>query len=142
MNELRLFDPFAMDPIEDTFRSLMRPWRMESSMEAAPRIRLDVSELDGNFTVKAEIPGVRKEDIDVRVDGNMVTISAEVKKEQEEKKDSRLLRSERHYGYASRTFSLSCPVDETRADARYESGILELTLPKKGATASKRLSVH
>ena len=142
MNEVRLFDPFALDPIEDTFRSLMRPWRIESAAEPVPRIRLDVSELNGNFSVKAEIPGVRKEDIDVRIDGNMVTISAEVKKAQDEKKDSRTLRSERLYGYASRTFSLSCPVDETRADARYESGILELTLPKKGAAASKRLSVH
>lgn len=142
MNEIRLLDPFTLDPIEDTFRSLMRPWRLESAAEAAPRIRLDVSEVNGNFSVKAEIPGVRKEDIDVRIDGNMVTISAEVKKEEEERKDARLLRSERQYGYASRTFSLSCPVDESRADARYESGVLQLTLPKKATPSSKKLSVH
>ena len=75
MNELRLFDPLALDPFEDTFRSLMKPWRMEG-MEAAPRIKLDLSEFDGNYKVKAEIPGVRKEDIDVRIDGNVVSISA------------------------------------------------------------------
>ena len=88
MNELRLFDPLAVDPFEDTFRSLMRPWRMEA-MET-PRIKLDLHELDTSYTVKAEIPGVRKEDIDVRVDGNTVTISAEVKKEKEEKKEGRV----------------------------------------------------
>ena len=92
MNELRLFDPLAVDPFEDTFRSLMRPWRMEA-MET-PRIKLDLHELDTSYTVKAEIPGVRKEDIDVRVDGNTVTISAEVKKEKEEKKEGRVLRRE------------------------------------------------
>ncbi len=141
MSELRLFDPLALEPLEDTFRSLMRPWRMEG-MEVAPRIKLDLSELDNSYTVKAEIPGVRKEDIDVRVDGNVVTISAEVKKEKEEKKEGRVLRSERQEGYASRSFTLACPVDEAKAAAKYENGILELSLPKKAETSTKRLSVQ
>lgn len=122
MNELRLFDPLAVDPFEDTFRSLMRPWRMEA-MET-PRIKLDLHELDTSYTVKAEIPGVRKEDIDVRVDGNTVTISAEVKKEKEEKKEGRVLRRERQEGYASRSFTLACPVNEAEAEAKYENGVL------------------
>jgi HSP20 family protein len=141
MSELRLFDPLALEPLEDTFRSLMRPWRMEG-MEVAPRIKLDLNELDSSYTVKAEIPGVRKEDIDVRVDGNVVTISAEVKKEKEEKKEGRVLRSERQEGYASRSFTLACPVDEAKAIAKYENGILELSLPKKAETSTKRLSVQ
>jgi HSP20 family protein len=141
MNELRLFDPLAVDPFEDTFRSLMRPWRMEG-MEVAPRIKLDLHELDTSYTVKAEIPGVRKEDIDVRVDGNTVTISAEVKKEKEEKKEGRVLRRERQEGYASRSFTLACPVDEAEAAAKYENGVLTLTLPKKAANSKKRLSVQ
>jgi HSP20 family protein len=141
MSELRLFDPLALEPLEDTFRSLMRPWRMEG-MEVAPRIKLDLNELDNSYTVKAEIPGVRKEDIDVRVDGNVVTISAEVKKEKEEKKEGRVLRSERQEGYASRSFTLACPVDEAKAIAKYENGILELSLPKKAETSTKRLSVQ
>jgi HSP20 family protein len=140
MNELRLFDPLAVDPFEDTFRSLMRPWRMET-MEA-PRIKLDLHELDTSYTVKAEIPGVRKEDIDVRVDGSTVTISAEVKKEKEEKKEGRLLRRERQEGYASRSFTLACPVNEAEAEAKYENGVLSLTLPKKAANSKKRLSVQ
>lgn len=141
MNELRLFDPLALEPFEDTFRSLMRPWRMEG-MEVAPRIKLDLHELDTSYTVKAEIPGVRKEDIDVRVDGNTVTISAEVKKEKEEKKEGRLLRRERQQGYASRSFTLACPVNEAEAQAKYENGVLELTLPKKAAHSNKRVSVQ
>ena len=111
-------------------------------MEPAPRIKLDLHELETSYTVKAEIPGVRKEDIDVRVDGNVVTISAEVKKEKEEKKEGRVLRSERQEGYASRSFTLACPVDEAKAAAKYENGILELSLPKKAETSTKRLPVQ
>ena len=141
MSELRLFDPLALDPFEDTFRSLMKPWRM-GGMEAAPSIKVDLSELDSSYLVKAEIPGVRKEDIDVRVDGNTVTISAEVKKEKEEKKEGRVLRRERREGYASRSFTLACPVDEGKAEALYIDGVLELKLPKKAATSTKRLSIQ
>ncbi len=141
MNELRTFDPFALDPLEDAFRTFMRPWRLETP-EIAPRIRLDVSELDGSYTVKAEIPGVRKEDIEVRVEGALVTISAEVKSEKEEKEGGRMLRQERHQGYASRSFSLACPVDEAKAEASYKDGVLELKLPKKAATSNKRLAIQ
>ena len=141
MNELRLFDPLAPDFLDDAMRSMMRPWRWEGS-EPSPRIRVDLSEVNGNYVVKADIPGVRKEDIDVRIDGNMVTISAELKKEREAREGARVLRHERQYGYASRAFTLSSPVDESKADARYENGVLELTLPKKGAAETKKLAVH
>ena len=141
MNEMRLFDPLAPDFFDDAMRSMMRPWRWESA-EPAPRIRVDLSEQDGSYLVKADMPGVRKEDIDVRIDGNMVTISAELKKEREAREGARVLRHERQYGYASRAFTLASAVDESRADARYENGVLELTLPKKAAAETKRLSVH
>ena len=141
MNELRLFDPLALDPFEDSFRSLMRPWRSEA-MEAAPKIRLDLIERDDSYAVKAEIPGVRKEDIDIRVDGNLVTISAEMKKEKEEKKEGCVLRRERQEGYASRSFTLACPVDDGKAEAKFVDGVLELTLPKKAPTSTKRLTVR
>lgn len=141
MNELRSLDPFAIDAFADTFRALTRPWRFDAP-DAAPRIRIDLSEEDGSYTVKAEIPGVRKEDIDVRVDGNLVTISAEVKSEKEEKSGGRVLRQERQRGYASRTFSLACPVEDARAEAVYKDGVLELKLPKKAATSTKRLTVQ
>lgn len=140
MNDLRANDLFAMEPIEDIFRGLTRPWSVGTTARA-PQIKLDVNEGDANYVVKADVPGVRKEDIDVRIDGNQVTISAEVKKEKEEKKDGRVLRSERHYGFASRSFSLACDVDEAKSVAKYENGVLELTLPKKTTTSSKRLPI-
>lgn len=141
MNELRTLDPFSLDPFNDSLRALMRPWRLEVP-DIAPRIKLDVAETDGHYAVKAEIPGVRKEDIDVRVDGHTVTISAEVKSEKEEKKGSRVLRQERQQGFASRSFTLACPVDDAHAQANYRDGVLELTLPKKAVTSNKRLAIQ
>ena len=140
MKELRVPDPFALDPIDDIFRNLMRPWRMDLASQA-PQIKIDLSETDDKYTVKAEIPGVKKEDIDVRIDGSLVSIGAEVKNESEEKKDGRVLRSERRYGYASRSFTLASEVDDSKSEARYENGVLQLVLPKKAGTASKKLAI-
>ena len=141
MNEIRSFDPFAVEPFDDSLRSLLRPWKFDLA-DNAPRIKVDVTEQNGSFAVKAEIPGVRKEDIDVRVEGNQVTISAEIKSEKEEKKGTRVLRREIQQGYASRTFTLGSALDETQADARYENGILTLTLPKRASAPDKRLKVQ
>lgn len=142
MNELRTLDPFALDPFDDAVRSLMRPWRVDMP-DAAPRIRIDLSEQDGSYALKAEIPGVKKDDIDIRVDGNTVTISAEVKSEKEEKGNGgRMLRQERQEGYTSRSFTLACPVDEDKVQATYKDGILALTLPKKADTSTRRIAVQ
>lgn len=141
MSELRLFDPLTLDPIDDAFRALMRPWRLAAA-DAAPRIKIDLSEHDGSYLVKAEIPGVRKEDVDVRIDGDQVTISAETKTEKEEKDKGRVLCKERQEGYASRSFTLSCPVDEAHAEASFKDGVLSLKLPKKAATSAKRLAIQ
>jgi HSP20 family protein len=140
MNELRIPELFDLEPFPSTLRDLWRPWRAEAA-ERAPQIRLDLSETDAAYAVKAEIPGVRKEDIDVRIDGNQVTISAEVKQHKEDKQDGRVLRSERRYGYASRSFSLAHDVDQAAADAKYANGLLELKLPKKAQASGKRLAV-
>lgn len=140
MNELRINDLLGMEPFDDMFRGFMRPWRADLA-QRAPQIKLDVSETDAEYTVKAEIAGVKKEDIDVRIEGNQVTIGAEVKKDTEEKKDGRVLRSERQYGYASRSFTLASAVDEAGATAKYQDGVLELTLPKAKTASAKRLQV-
>ncbi len=140
MNELRTNDPFAMEPMSEFFRGMPRLWRSQLAQDA-PQIKLDVHEADGSYTVRAEVPGVGKDDIDVRIDGNQVTIAAEVKKDQEQKKDGRVLRSERQYGFASRSFTLACEVDEAKSTAKYQDGILELSLPKKTKSSSKRLSI-
>ena len=140
MNELRVNDLFDLDPFESGFRNLMRPWRFEG-VERAPQIKIDLSEKEDSYLVKADIPGVRKEDIDIRIDRNQVTISAEVKQEKEEKKDGRVLRSERQYGFASRSFALASEVDDAKAEAKYLNGVLELRLPKKATSSSKRLTI-
>jgi len=140
MNELRVTDPFAIEPMDEMFRQMLRPWRQELAAQA-PQIKLDVHEDDASYTVKAEVPGVDKDAIDVRIDGNRVMLSAEMKKEHDEKKDGRVLRSERQYGYASRSFTLGCEVDESKSEAKYKDGILELRLPKKAKSSSRRLPI-
>lgn len=127
----RLPSLFSAEPtFDEAFRSFMRPFRWEVAPETAPVIKMDVTEAEGAYTVKAEIPGVRKEDIHVEIDGPQVMITAEVKKDVEEKKEGRLLRSERSYGFASRVFTLGFDVDRAKAVAKYEDGVLTLTLPK------------
>ena len=89
----------------------------------------------------AEIPGVKKEDIKVSIDGNQVALSAEVKREKEEKEGEKVLRSERYHGRVARTLLLDDSVDQANASARYENGVLELTLPKAQQSVSKLLEI-
>ena len=92
--------------------------------------------------MRAEIPGVKKEDINITIDGDHVAISAEVKKEKDVRNGERVLRTERYYGKVYRAVTLEQEVDETTAQAKYENGVLEVTLPKKAAVAAKRISVQ
>jgi len=103
---------------------------------------MDVTENDKEYQVLAEMPGVKKEDISITINGNEVAVSAEVKREKVVKNDDTLLCAERFYGTIKRQFSLGQEVDEARAQAKYSDGVLELTLPKKTAAAAKRLQVH
>ena len=117
----------------------MRP--LWAGLETEPEIKVDVSEDDGAYTVKAEVPGVKREDIDVSVEGNRVTISAEVKREKEEKEGKRVVRSERYFGSMYRAFTLESEVDDAKAEAQYADGVLTLRLPKKAGTAAKKVTV-
>jgi HSP20 family protein len=141
------FDPFSEVARMDPFRSLddfFREFSLEPSlrsMQAEPRIRTDISETDQAFMVKAEIPGVKKEDIKIAVEGNRVSINAEVKEEKEEKTTG-MVRSERYYGQQSRSFTLPQEVDDAKAEAKYENGVLMLTLPKKPGTGARQLSIQ
>jgi len=140
MSNLRTYNLFATDPVDELFSGFFKPVRGNEALQA-PQIRVDVNEKEDAFVVKADIPGIRKEDIDVSVNGNSLTISAEVKKETDEKKDGKVLRSERYYGVATRSMSFGNDVDATAAKAKYENGVLELTLPKKASQQTKRLAV-
>ncbi|MFZ2393018.1 Hsp20/alpha crystallin family protein [Rhodoferax sp.] len=137
-NELARIDPFA--DVGDFFNGFtLRP--ILCDFEVEPQIKLEVSEEDKAYRVKAEIPGVKKEDIHVTVDGRQISISAEVKKEKEEKEGEKVIRSERYYGKVSRGFSLEQKVDESGTQAKYTDGVLELTLPKKSGTVSRKITV-
>ena len=138
MSNIVRTDPFDI-AFREFFRNMLRPTRLD--LEAAPEIRLDVKEADQAYTIHAEIPGVRKEDIDVSIDGNVVSIRAEVRREKEEK-GATMLRTERYFGALSRSFTLDCDVDEKTATARYSDGVLELMLPKKAGSVSRRLQIQ
>jgi HSP20 family protein len=129
------------DPRDDLFRGFfVRPVDMNTPANT-PAIRMDVTEQPKAFVVHAELPGVKKDDIHVHVEGNQVSITAEVKQEREVKEGDRLLRSERYFGQVSRTFQLAQDIDDGQAVAKFNDGVLELTLPKKAASASKRLTI-
>ena len=138
MSNIVRADPFDV-AFRDFFRNMLRPTRLD--LETEPDFRLDLKETDKAYTVHAELPGVRKEDIDVTIDGNVVSIRAEVRREKEEKGET-MLRSERYYGAMARTFTLASEVDEKSATAKYADGVLELVLPKKPGGASRKLPVQ
>jgi HSP20 family protein len=140
LSDLVSFAPFGN--FEDFFR-VPRMRSLVRDLPAEPEIKMDVAEDDKAYHVKAEVPGVKKEDIHVSVEGNQVSITAEVKKEKEEKKGATVLRSERYYGMQSRSFTLMHDVDQDKAEAKFQDGILELTLPKKSnGGAVKQLTVN
>lgn len=147
-SNLMRFDPFSdlarLEPfgeIEDIFKNLsLRPsW---SGMEVTPRIRMDVTETDKDYTVRADMPGINKSDIKVAIEGNQVSISAEIKGQKEVKQGETVVCSERYEGQQYRRFTLAQEVDQSKADAHYEDGVLTLTLPKKAGGAAKQLVIH
>lgn len=141
MANVTRYDPFdiGFEPFDNLFRGFLHPVRLEQDI---PQIKMDVKEEENAYRVHAEVPGVKKEDIHVAVEGNTVSISAEVKKESEEKEGEKVLKRERYYGKVARSFALANDIDETNASAKYTEGILELVLPKKRSSSSRKLSVQ
>ena len=135
------FNPLD-DAFDDFFRGFfVRPVNYESPAGAA-QFRVDVTENDNAYTLRADIPGVKKDDIQITIDGDTVAVTAEVKNEKEVKDGERVLRTERHYGKFYRAFTLGQSVDETAAAAKYADGVLELKLPKKAAVQAKRITIQ
>jgi len=135
------------DPVTDLFDDLFKGFFVRPVMGAGEgqpmvqRMKIEVSEQKDSFKVRAELPGVKKEDIQINVDGDQVSISAEVKQEKEVKEGERVVHSERYYGKVARVFRLGTEVDEANADAKFVDGMLELTLPKKAAAKAKQISI-
>ena len=133
-----LFDDFFKDVAPGFF---IKPLHGDA-LPAASQIRVDVKENEKKYSVHAEIPGVNKEEIQVSIEGNVVTLRAEIRQQDKQTEDEKVLRSERYYGAVSRSFQLLADIDETAAKARYENGVLLLTLPKKVSSAPQRLVVE
>lgn len=136
----------SSDLIEDFFKDItpgfyIRPLRGEP-LPSPGQIRIDVKESEKDYTVHAEVPGVNKNDIQVTVDGNTVTLKAEIKQEENKKENESLLRSERYYGAVSRSFTLPGEVNEAQSKAKYGNGVLTLTLPKQTTTHVQRLTIE
>lgn len=125
------FDDLMADPFQDLFRRFMRRSDLPALRDSTD-IKVDVSETDENYTVKAEIPGATKEDVRVQIDGNYVSINAEVKDEKETRdKNARVLTRECYCGSLSRGFTLASEVDDKASQAVFKDGVLTLTLPKR-----------
>ncbi len=136
------------DPLDDFFRGFfVRPVDIGGGANVAgfnaeaPQMRVDVKENADGYEVHAELPGMKKEDIHVHIDGPVVSISAERKQEKEVKEGERVLRTERYFGKVSRSFQLGQDIDEAKASAKFNDGVLELTLPKKAEAQAKRLTI-
>lgn len=141
MANVTRYDPFG-DLFDDFLKGFfVRPNTAERG-NGAPPIKLDVSEQPEAFKVLAEVPGVKKDEIQVTIDGDVVSISAEARKEKDVKEGERVVHSERYYGKVSRAFRLGQEVDQAAAQAKYADGVLELFLPKKTTAAARKLSIQ
>ncbi|ACN98431.1 Hsp20/alpha crystallin family protein [Sulfurihydrogenibium azorense] len=143
----RLVPAFAISPlrelarIENEINKFLKEFMPQeiTTEVVAWKPRVDVYEKDNNIVVEAEIPGAKKEDIEVKIKDNAVVIRGEVKKE-EEKKEENYYRSERFYGKFERVIPLPADVKVEEAKAEYQDGVLKLTIPK--ATSEKEIKIE
>jgi HSP20 family protein len=142
MANISRYDPFG-DIFDDVMKGFfVRPLAGAEPGETVRRMKIDVSEKDSEYRVLAEIPGVKKDEIQVDIDGDVVSISAETRAEKDVKEGERVIHSERYFGKVSRSFRLGQEVDQSKAHAKYTDGVLELVLPKKAAASAKRLAIQ
>ena len=145
MRTLTRWNPLRDVMRYDPFMELAPLWKevpMGAMPEPEPMMRTDVKQTPTGYVLKAELPGVAKEDVAVSIDGNTVSITAEAKREKEEKEGEKVLRSERYYGSVARTMTLPEDIDLDRAAAVFENGVLTLTLPKSPGGEARKLPIH
>jgi|SRR5690606_21384973 len=129
MNLIPRNSPFNLDSF---FQSGFPAFRLLPEMANDELPSVDITEKDKHYILKADFPGMKKEDIHVSVENNTLTLSAERNEEAEEKEEGRVVRRERRYGSYSRSFTLGKEIDEARIEASYDNGVLTLLLPKTG----------
>jgi HSP20 family protein len=140
MTNLVTYDPFTDTGMDELFRGFFAPVRLEGARSPVT-IKMDVTETGDGYMIHAEMPGVKKEDINVEIEGNQVTITAEAKREWEKKEGDKVLRSERYFGNVYRTFTLPVELNEALSEAKYYEGVLELKLVRKAPLGGKKLPV-
>lgn len=127
------------------FDDLMGGWFRSPAVlrreETAKMPAIDVSENEGAYLVKAELPGVVREDLNVTINDGVLTINAERKEEKKDEKDGRVIRQERYYGKFVRSLRLGSDIDEGRIEAQYENGVLNLSLPKTAEVKPRKVDV-
>lgn len=104
--------------------------------------RIDVSETRDSYEISAEIPGVKKEDINITLEDGVLTLEAEVHREEKEEKEGRVIRSERRYGKYMRSFNLGSDVSESEIDASFKDGVLTLKAPKREPSQPQRQRIE
>ncbi|MBU6459346.1 MAG: Hsp20/alpha crystallin family protein [Proteobacteria bacterium] len=148
MAKISRYDPLTalVSPFEDfdeMFRGFFQPVRVEhnaNSSKTASLFRVDLSEKDSEFLIEADLPGIKKEDIHVVIDGNQVTINAEIKSRKEE--GWKKLYSERNEGSVFRSLRLPEEIDDSKAQAKFEDGVLKLTLPKMQQSIARQITIQ
>ena len=140
MTNLVTYDPYTDTGLDELFRGFFAPVRVEGA-RAPMMIRMDVTESADGYMIHAEMPGMMKEDIDVKIEGSQVTITAETKREWDKKDGDRMLRSERYFGNIYRSFTLPAELNEALSEAKYDKGVLELKLVRKASVVGKKLPV-
>jgi len=125
---------------DDVFDDFWRPVRRENGGAFAPAV--DVKESDNEYRIRADLPGVKKEDLDISLQDGVLTINAEAKQEKKEEKEGRVIRQERRYGKFVRSMRLGDTVDADKIKAEYKDGVLDLVLPKTEKVKAKKIDVQ
>ncbi|NTV02891.1 MAG: Hsp20/alpha crystallin family protein [Chlorobiaceae bacterium] len=140
---LKLYGRDPLKMFEDVFNERLTPFFSSMGSMMAPTFKVDISEDDKAFFLNADIPGVRKEDVKVTMDDDVLCITAERMQEEEEKKKN-YHRVERSWGSLSRSFTIGDNVDSENIKASYDNGVLKIVVPKREPESkkSKEISVH
>ena len=128
--------------LDDFFEGFFRPVRYEEGEKGDLVPRMDIRETDESFIIKAEMPGIKKDDIEINIHDGLLTISGESEEKSEEKEEGKIVRQERRYGKYVRSMTVGNNIDQENINASYNDGVLELTLPKLAAVEPKKIKVN
>jgi len=143
--KLAKWDPFhEVDELLDRY-SRPSDWPFRGGRDVSVRDadwapRVDISETDDNFCIKAEVPGIKREDVKINIEDHVLSIHGENEQVKEEEGEQ-FHRVERYYGSFRRSFTLPENVDEEKIEANFKDGLLTLTIPKTEAAKPKSIEV-